>query len=54
MPRRKLTEEEIDDWQEQGRARQHWLDTHPEEMAREEAAHALKIQKRRQVRVKKH
>jgi hypothetical protein len=54
MPRRKWTEEEIDDWHEQGRARQHWLATHPEEMAREQAAHALRVQKRRRARVKKH
>jgi hypothetical protein len=54
MPRRKWTEEEIDDWREQGFARIHWLATHPEEAAREHEAHALKVQKRWRARVKKH
>jgi len=54
MSRRKPTEQEIDDWHEQGRARQHWLAEHPEERAKEAAAHREKVQKRQRARVRKH
>ncbi|HKD02243.1 MAG TPA: hypothetical protein VKB77_07445 [Terriglobales bacterium] len=54
MPRRKLTEQEIDDAQKRGRARIHYLADHPEERAREMAEHEAKVEKKQQANVRQH
>jgi len=54
MPRRKLTEEEIDDLQERGRARQMQMHTNPQPIWREEAARRERKLKRAQANLKKH
>jgi hypothetical protein len=54
MPRRKITEAEIDDAQERGRARLAYLAHHPEERGRADAAAAAQSYKRSQKSLKKH
>jgi hypothetical protein len=54
MPRRKPTEEEIDEWHRQGCARLSWLSTHPEEMMKEQTAEVERYKKRAAKNLKKH
>lgn len=54
MARRKMTEEELDDMLEAGRARQAWLAHHPEEALKERAAQHALIKARKDKSVKKH
>src|SRR6516165_3054941 len=54
MPRRKLTEQEIDDWHEAGRKRQDWLSTHPEEIIKQQSAEIERYKKRGTKNLKKH
>lgn len=54
MPRRKLTEQEIDDAREQGFARLQYLAAHPEERAKEQNADHMRVQRAAERRLKKH
>jgi hypothetical protein len=54
MPRKKLTEKEIDDIHEAGRKHQAWAFRHPWEAWREHVAQAAELEEKQRAHVKKH
>jgi hypothetical protein len=54
VPRKKLTEEEIDDLQERGRAREVYFTSHPEERSRLHAEQHAKHRRAADKRLRKH